>query len=129
MLGATWTVFQKQCPDDDSRSKTTWECCLPVSKSTECKQLGLHHPVFLSRVLPFPSAIAFCIPHNISEVRTAIVDVNKIGGLLPGFSGFVKYRKHRVHYNPFSPFSEKQRLQTIFTKSREWRHEQEYLCD
>jgi hypothetical protein len=54
------------------------------------------------------------------------IDVNKIGGRLPGFSGFVKYRKHRVRYNPFSPLSQKQRLQTIFTKSHEWRHEQEY---
>ena len=54
------------------------------------------------------------------------IDANKIGGRLPGFSGFVKYRKHRVRYNPFSPFAQKQRLQIILTKSHEWRHEQEY---
>jgi hypothetical protein len=56
------------------------------------------------------------------------VDVEKIGGKLPKFSGFVKYRKSRVRYNPFSSLSRQQRLQTAFTKSRVWRHEQEYRC-
>jgi hypothetical protein len=54
------------------------------------------------------------------------IDIKKIGGRLPTLSGFVKYRKQRVRYNPFSPLSQKQRLQTIFTKSHEWQHEQEY---
>jgi hypothetical protein len=45
------------------------------------------------------------------------INVEEIGGRLPGPRGFVKYRKHRVRYNPFSAFSQQQRLQTVFTKS------------
>ena len=56
------------------------------------------------------------------------VDVSRIGGKLPCFRGFVRYRKNRVRYNPFSPLSREQRSQTIFTKSYEWQHEQEFRC-
>jgi hypothetical protein len=54
------------------------------------------------------------------------IDISNIGGRLPGLSGFVKYRKHRVRHNPFAADSPQQRLRTIFTKSRAWRHERDF---
>jgi hypothetical protein len=58
------------------------------------------------------------------------LDIERIGGMLPGPHGFVKYRKHRVRVNPYRPtrsvISRQERLKTVFTKSSEWRHEREY---
>ncbi len=56
------------------------------------------------------------------------VNVENIGGDLPGRYGFVKYRKNRVKLDPFAPqaCAVSQRERVLFTKSHEWRHEQEY---
>jgi hypothetical protein len=58
------------------------------------------------------------------------LDINKIGGPLSGPCGFVKYRKHRVRVDPNLPPSSsawrKLVIKTVFTKSAEWKHEQEY---
>jgi hypothetical protein len=64
------------------------------------------------------------------------INVEKIGTGLPGKSGFVKYCKQRVRLNPFAAqeVAVLQRERVLFTKSREWQHEQEFrrafrLCD
>jgi hypothetical protein len=56
------------------------------------------------------------------------INVNSIGGRLPGKSGFVKYCKNRVRLNPFAsqPLAVSQRERVLFTKSHQWRHEEEY---
>jgi hypothetical protein len=58
------------------------------------------------------------------------LDIDKIGVRLPGPSGLVNYRKNRAWVDPFlmprSEASRQQRLKTLFTKSHEWKHEQEY---
>jgi hypothetical protein len=56
------------------------------------------------------------------------IEIEEIVGQLPGPRGFVKYRKHRVRYNPFGADAQQQRLKTVFSKSSEWNHEQEYRC-
>lgn len=56
------------------------------------------------------------------------INIDNIGGRLGGPSGFVKYCKHRVRLNPFAADAQavSQRERVLFTKSYEWRHEQEF---
>jgi hypothetical protein len=56
------------------------------------------------------------------------MNVKNIGDQLPVKSGFVKYCKQRARLNPFAPqhLAFLQRERVLFTKSREWQHEQEY---
>jgi len=57
-------------------------------------------------------------------------NIDKFGGPKYWHSGFVKYRKQRVVVNPYlppaSPDLKKFYYNTVFTKSAEWSHEQEY---
>jgi hypothetical protein len=56
------------------------------------------------------------------------IEIESISGRLLGWRGFVKYRKHRVKLDPFAPdgVALLQRERVLFTKSREWSHEQEH---
>jgi hypothetical protein len=57
-------------------------------------------------------------------------DVNKISSRVSWQSGLVKYRKRRALVNPYLPPKSdawrKQGFKMFFTKSIEWKHEQEY---
>jgi hypothetical protein len=54
------------------------------------------------------------------------IDINKINRRIGIFRNFVKYCKHRARYDPDSALARRQRIKTIFTKSHDWKHEQEY---
>jgi hypothetical protein len=54
------------------------------------------------------------------------IDINKINSRIGVFRNFVKYCKHRTRHDPDNPLARQQRIKTIFTKSRDWEHEQEY---
>jgi len=108
----------------------------PAYKKLSAKEMAVRDLTALDEVSPELGILCLSKPRDdipmwsyyANEHRGIAVglDPDRIGSLPEGPRGFVKYRKNRLRVNPFSKTFHKERLQTIFTKSFAWRHEQEY---